>query len=173
MSLFSSWGLCPAPVLTRVGPTLSSASLESSQALLSVSTDPTRNQGPGGSFQNQSQELPQDCLWLLESMSSPPHPRSSKAELAMPPSFPWTLTGLRTQQSGNGPSQLQKWVDFCPFEHWGGEQHNLSLPSPFAYGEPHVPGGSPKRAGGLITPRKGEGQESDIGGTPNICQAPA
>lgn len=71
---YCSWGLCTTPVLTGPGPHLYSASLEPSQALLSVSSDPTKTQDPGDSFQNNSQESPTGWLWWLKSMSIAPKP---------------------------------------------------------------------------------------------------
>lgn len=71
---YCSWGLCTTPVLTGPGPHLYSASLEPSQALLSVSSDPTKTQDPGDSFQNNSQETPTGWLWRLKSMSIAPKP---------------------------------------------------------------------------------------------------
>lgn len=131
-----------------------------------MSTDPARIQSSGVPSRTRAKSPPQDCLGLLKTMSSPPahtHTRGPLRETsATPRSFLQSLSGLGTQQSGNGSSQLQKFMDFCPFEHRGVEQHNVSLPGLFAYGEPHVPGAGTNRAGGHITPEKGRGKRMTV-----------
>lgn len=53
-------------------------------------------------------------------------------------------------------------MDFCPFEHRGGQQHNLSLPGPFACDEPHVPGGGTNRQVATSPLEKGRGKRMTL-----------